>query len=163
MQAHPVRIWVDADACPNVIKEVLFRAADRLGVEVTLVANQVIRIPPSRFIRFLQVPAGFDAADARILELMAAGDLLVTADLPLAAEALRKGGMVLDPRGEPHTADNIGEKLAMRKLMDELRSGGLQAGGPPPLGNAERQAFASRLESLLANRSAGAKPADMES
>lgn len=159
----PTRIWVDADACPNVIKEVLFRAADRLRVEVTLVANQVIRTPPSRFIRFVQVPPGFDAADARILELMQAGDLVVTGDLPLAAEALGKGGFVLDPRGEPHTADNIGEKLAMRKLMDELRSGGLQSGGPPPLGNPERQAFASRLDAFLAARTPGGKPADMES
>jgi uncharacterized protein YaiI (UPF0178 family) len=158
-----MKIWVDADACPNVIKDVLFRAAERSGVQVTLVANQPVRIPPSRFIHFLQVPAGFDAADARILEAVEAGDLVVTADIPLAAEVIRKRGQVLDPRGEPHTAGDIGEKLALRKFMEDMRSSGVEAGGPPPLGNAERQAFARRLESLLAGRSAGGNPADVES
>lgn len=158
-----MKIWVDADACPNVIKDVLFRAAERSGVALTLVANQPVRIPPSRFIRFLQVPAGFDAADTRILDGMGAGDLVITADIPLAAEVIRKGGLVLDPRGEPHTADDMGEKLALRKFMEEMRSSGVEAGGPPPLGNAERQAFARRLEFLLAGRSAGGNPADVES
>lgn len=158
-----MQIWVDADACPNVIKEVLFRAAQRTQVMLTLVANQIVRIPPSRYIRFLQVPAGFDAADARILQGIESGDLVVTADIPLAAEALGRGGLVLDPRGEPFTADNIGEKLSMRQFMDTLRSGGVEAGGPPPLGNAERQAFARRLEEILARRCAGGNLPDVES
>jgi uncharacterized protein len=158
-----MKIWVDADACPNAIKEVLFRAAERAQVELTLVANQAVRIPPSRFIHSLQVPAGFDAADSRILESIDAGDLLVTADIPLAAEALGKGAGVLDPRGEPYTADNIGERLAMRQFMDTLRSSGVAAGGPSSPGNAERQAFARHLERMLAHRPPGANRPDVES
>ncbi len=145
-----MRIWVDADACPNVIKDILFRAAGRAQVTLTLVANQPIRIPPSQFIKALQVPAGFDVADNKIVELTEAGDLVVTADIPLAAGVIAKGGHALDPRGEIYTKDNIKERLAMRKLMDELCSSGIDTGGPAAFGNADRQAFASKLDRFLA-------------
>ena len=145
-----MRIWVDADACPNVIKDILFRAAERAQVTLTLVANQPIRTPPSQFIKALQVPAGFDAADDRIVELTEAGDLVITADIPLAAGVVEKGGYALDPRGEFYTKDNITERLAMRKLMDELRSGGVDTGGPATFSNADRQVFANRLDRFLA-------------
>jgi uncharacterized protein YaiI (UPF0178 family) len=146
-----VRIWVDADACPNAIKEILFRAADRNRVQVTLVANAPLRIPPSPFIATLQVPHGFDVADNRIVELADAGDLVVTADIPLAAGAIGKGAFALDPRGETYTKDNIGERLSTRKFMDELRSSGVDTGGPAAFGNSDRQAFASRLDKFLAS------------
>jgi|SRR5579859_103542 len=145
-----MRIWVDADACPNVIKEILFRAAERAEVILTLVANQPIRTPPSQYIKALQVPAGFDVADNKIVELAAAGDLVVTADIPLAAGVIDKGGHALDPRGETYTRDNIKERLAMRKLMDELRASGIDTGGPSTFSNADRQAFANRLDRFLA-------------
>jgi uncharacterized protein YaiI (UPF0178 family) len=148
-----MRIWVDADACPNVIKDILFRAAERAKVTLTLVANQPIRTPPSQFIKALQVPAGFDVADDRIVELVEAGDLVITADIPLAAGVIEKGGCALDPRGEFYTKDNIKERLAMRKLMDELRSGGVETGGPAIFGNADRQAFANKLDRLLSGNS----------
>lgn len=144
-----MRIWVDADACPNVIKDILFRAADRAQFTLTLVANQPIRTPPSQFIKALQVPAGFDVADDRIVELTEAGDLVITADIPLAAGVLEKGGHALDPRGEIYTKDNIKERLAVRKLMDELRSSGVDTGGPAIFSNADRQAFASKLDRFL--------------
>jgi uncharacterized protein YaiI (UPF0178 family) len=144
-----MRIWVDADACPNVIKDILFRAAERARVTVTLVANQAIRTPPSQFIRALQVPAGFDVADDRIVELVEAGDLVITSDIPLAAGVIDKGGHALDPRGEAYTGDNIKERLAVRKLMDELRSSGVDTGGPASFSNADRQAFASKLDRFL--------------
>ncbi len=146
-----MRIWVDADACPNVIKDILFRAADRAHVTLTLVANQPVRIPPSPYIKALQVPAGFDVADDRIVELTEAGDLVVTADIPLAAGVIEKGGHALDPRGETYTKDNIRERLAVRKLMDELRSGGVDTGGPATFSNADRQAFANKLDRFLSN------------
>ena len=145
-----MRIWVDADACPNVIKDILFRAAERTQVILTLVANQPVRIPPSPYIKALQVPAGFDVADNRIVELTEAGDLVITADIPLAAGVLEKGGHALDPRGETYTKDNIKERLAVRKLMDELRSSGVDTGGPATFSNADRQAFASKLDRFLA-------------
>ena len=145
-----MRIWVDADACPNVIKDILFRAADRAHVVLTLVANQPVRIPPSQYIKALQVPAGFDVADDRIVELTEAGDLVITADIPLAAGVIDKGGHALDPRGEIYTKDNIKERLAVRKLMDELRSSGVDTGGPATFSNADRQAFANRLDRYLA-------------
>jgi uncharacterized protein YaiI (UPF0178 family) len=144
-----MRIWVDADACPNAIKDILFRAAERAQVPLTLVANQPVRTPPSRFIRTLQVPSGFDAADDRIVQLVEAGDLVVTADIPLAAGVIGKGGHALDPRGELYSADNIREKLAIRKLMDELRSSGVETGGPASFSAADRQAFAGKLDRLL--------------
>ena len=145
-----MRIWVDADACPNVIKDILFRAATRAHVTLTLVANQPIRTPPSPFIKALQVPAGFDVADNRIVELTEAGDLVITADIPLAAGVIDKGGHALDPRGETYTKDNIKERLAMRKLMDELRSSGIDTGGPAIFSHADRQAFANKLDRFLA-------------
>jgi uncharacterized protein YaiI (UPF0178 family) len=144
-----VRIWVDADACPNVIKTILFRAAERAQVMLTLVANQPIKIPPSQYVRALQVPPGFDVADERIVELVHAGDLVITADIPLAASVIEKGSYVLDPRGDTYTKDNIKERLAMRKLMDELRSGGIDTGGPATFSVADRQAFANRLHGFL--------------
>ena len=147
-----MRIWVDADACPNAVKDILFRAAEREHVNLTLVANQPVRIPPSRYIQALQVPSGFDVADDRIVELTEAGDLVITADIPLAAGVIEKGGHALDPRGEIYTRDNIKERLAVRKLMDELRSSGVDTGGPATFSNADRQAFASKLDRFLAAR-----------
>jgi len=147
-----MRIWVDADACPNVIKEILFRAAERTGVEVTFVSNQALRIPASRHVRTIQVERGFDVADDRIAALLASGDLVVTADIPLAAIVVEKGGHALNPRGELYTPENIRERLAMRNLMDELRSTGVATGGPAVLGKRERQAFANQLDRLLARQ-----------
>lgn len=144
-----MHIWVDADACPNVIKEILFRAADRRQVMLTLVANAPVRIPPSRFVRTMQVPGGFDEADRRIAELMQSGDLVVTADVPLAAEAVGKGAQALSPRGELYTNDNVKERLAMRNLMDELRKTGVATGGPATLSLSDRQAFANQLDRFL--------------
>ena len=145
-----MRIWVDADACPKVIKDILYRAAERTGIELTLVSNQALRIPPSRLIRAIQVPRGFDVADQRIADDLAAGDLVITADIPLAAAVVGKGATALDPRGELYTDANIRERLAMRNLMEELRSTGEATGGPAPLGNRERQQFAAALDRLLA-------------
>ena len=145
-----MKIWVDADACPVVIKEIIFRAADRTGVEVTLVANQFIRVPPSRNIRFLQVAAGFDVADNEIVKRLEAGDLVITSDIPLAADAIEKGALALSPRGEMHTADNIRARLNMRDFMDTLRASGVDTGGPPAMSQADRQAFANHLDRLLA-------------
>jgi len=147
-----VRIWVDADACPGVIKDILFRAAERARVEVTLVANQPVRTPASRYVRFLQVPAGFNVADQRILELVAADDLVITADIPLAAAVIDKGGVALNPRGELYTQENVRERLALRNFMDELRGSGVDTGGPAALGPRDRQAFANQLDRLLARR-----------
>ena len=144
-----MQIWVDADACPVVIKEILFRAADRTQVTTTLVANQLIRVPGSKFIRSVQVPAGFDVADAEIVRLLAPGDLVVTADIPLAALVLAKGGYALNPRGEFYTPDNIAQQLSMRAFMEELRSGGVDTGGPAPFGQADRQNFANQLDRHL--------------
>lgn len=144
-----MQIWVDADACPVVIKEILFRAADRKQVVTTLVANQLIRVPGSKFIRSVQVPAGFDVADAEIVRLLAPGDLVVTGDIPLAALVLAKGGYALNPRGEFYTPDNIAQQLSMRAFMEELRSGGVDTGGPAPFGQADRQNFANQLDRHL--------------
>ncbi|MBI5005509.1 MAG: YaiI/YqxD family protein [Nitrosomonadales bacterium] len=145
-----MRIWVDADACPKVIKEILFRAADRLQIQTTLVANKLLYCPPSQFIRALQVPAGFDVADNKIVQLCETGDLVITADIPLAAEVIAKGGHVLDPRGEFYTRDTIRERLSMRNFMDTLRSSGVETGGPPSLSQSDRQAFANQLDRFLA-------------
>ena len=147
-----MRIWVDADACPSVIKDILFRAANRAEVPLTLIANQMLRVPPSRWIRALQVPSGFDVADQRIAQDAAAGDLVVTADVPLAAQVIAKGAVVLDPRGELLNADNIQERLTMRNFMEGLRSSGVETGGPAALSSGDRQAFANKLDSLLAKR-----------
>lgn len=147
-----MRIWVDADACPNVIKEILFRAAQRLQIELTLVANADLRVPASSFIKTLRVEKGFDVADNRIVELVEKDDLVITADIPLAAAVVDKGGHALNPRGELYTPDNIKERLAMRNLMEELRSSGQISGGPPAINNSDRMAFANSLDRLLAKR-----------
>jgi uncharacterized protein YaiI (UPF0178 family) len=145
-----MHIWVDADACPGVIKDILFRVAERLQLNVTLVANQLMRVPGSRFIRALQVPIGADVADAEIVERLAAGDLVVTGDIPLASLVLDKGGFALNPRGEFYTHDNIKQQLSMRAFMEELRSGGIDTGGPAPFGQGDRQNFANALDRHLA-------------
>jgi uncharacterized protein YaiI (UPF0178 family) len=151
-----MQIWVDADACPIVCKEILYRVAERRQLMVTLVANQLMRVPGSRFVRALQVPAGADVADLEIVQLLAAGDLVVTADIPLASLVLDKGGFALNPRGEFYTVDNIAQHLSMRAFMEELRSGGVETGGPAPYGNGDRQNFANQLDRHLA-RALGAK------
>lgn len=144
-----MQIWVDADACPNMIKEVLFRVADRLEVQVTLVANKLLRTPPSRFIRAIQVPAGFDVADNEIVRLLEEGDLVITGDIPLAADVLGKGGRPLNPRGEFYTLDNIQQYLTMRTFMDELRSSGVDTGGPSAFSQGDTRAFANQLDRFL--------------
>ena len=146
-------IWVDADACPRVIRDILYRAAERCQTTVTLVANQAIDIPRSRHIRMLQVPSGFDVADNEIVSRIEAGDLVVTADIPLAAEAVEKRAQALSPRGERFTPDNIRERLNMRDFMDTMRASGLAGGGPPALSASDRQAFANGLDSYLASLS----------
>jgi hypothetical protein len=142
-------IWVDADACPNVIKEILFRAAERVQMPLTLVANQNLRIPPSKFIRSLRVPAGFDVADNEIVRLCSPEDLVITADIPLAAEVLEKGAAALNPRGERYTSSTIRQKLTMRDFMDTLRASGVQTGGPDTLSQRDRQLFAAELDKWL--------------
>ena len=143
------QIWVDADACPRAIKEILFRAADRLGMTVTLVANQPLQVPGSRYIRSVRVASGFDIADSHIVQQAQAGDLVITADIPLAAEVVAKGCMALSPRGELYAEDNIRQRLRMRDFMDMLRSAGVDTGGPDPFRQADRQAFANQLDRLL--------------
>jgi len=145
-----MHIWIDADACPGVVKEILFRAAERLQIDTTLVANRLLRTPPSRFIRAVQVPAGFDVADAHIVEQVAHGDLVVTADIPLAAAVLERGAHALNPRGEMYTTANIAERLSMRNFLEELRSSGVQTGGPATFSQADRQAFGAALDRFLA-------------
>ena len=147
-----MKIWVDADACPAAIKDILYRAAHREQIPLTLIANQMLRVPPSPWIRALQVPSGFDVADQRIVEEAVSGDLVITADIPLAAQAIAKGACVLDPRGDLLDKSNIEERLTMRNFMDGLRSGGIDTGGPAAFSAADRQAFANRLDSLLAKR-----------
>jgi len=144
-----LKIWVDADACPGPIKDILFRAAERLKVPLTLVANKPLRTPPSPYIRAIQVPAGFDVADDRIAAEAQGGDLVITADIPLASAAIAKGAHVLDPRGERMTPENIQERLALRGFMEELRLSGVQTGGPAPFSTRDQKAFADRLDRLL--------------
>ncbi|MFV0550129.1 MAG: YaiI/YqxD family protein [Limnobaculum xujianqingii] len=144
-----MQIWVDADACPNVIKEVLFRAADRAQVMVTLVANQYIKTPPSPYIRSMQVASGFDVADNEIVKRTEPGDLVITADIPLAAEVLEKGGAAINPRGERYSPATIRERLTMRDFMDTMRSSGIQTGGPSTLNQRDRQQFANELDKWL--------------
>jgi len=148
-----MHILVDADACPAVIKEILFRAAERKHIPLTLVANQPLRTPPSRYIRAMQVESGFDVADRRIVDMVEHGDLVISADIPLAAAAIEKGGHVLTPRGEWYTLDNIRQRLSMRNFMEELRGAGVATGGPPPLSQSDRKAFADALDRFLAGRS----------
>ena len=147
-----MKVWVDADACPVVIKEILYRAAERVQVELVLVANQPLRVPASRFISTEQVPSGFDVADRRIVEWAEPGDLVVTADIPLAAEVVGKGALALNPRGELYTEETVRERRATRDLMDQLRSTGAVTGGPPTLGKKDRQAFANALDRILTKR-----------
>src|SRR5262249_4917196 len=145
-----MRIWVDADACPQVIKEILYRAADRAQVVTTLVSNMALaRTPTSDFIKTIRVAQGFDGADQRIVQEVQPGDLVVTADLPLAAEVVARGAQALDPRGELYTEDNVGERLALRNLMQELRSGGEMLGGPASFRTSDRQKFANELDRFL--------------
>lgn len=144
-----MHIWVDADACPGVIKEILFRAAERAQISMTLVANQLIRTPPSSYIRALQVPKGFDVADNEIVQRLQAGDLVITADIPLAADVLEKGGHALNPRGEFYSRETIQALLTMRNFMDELRGSGVQTGGPAAFSTSDRRAFANQLDRFL--------------
>lgn len=144
-----MQIWVDADACPSVIKELLFRAAKRTQTQVTLVANQQVPTPGSKFVEMLLVPSGMNVADRRILELVEPGDLVITADIPLAAEVVAQGAQALNPRGELYTDENVGERLAVRNLLDDLRGGGQITGGPANFGSKDRQAFANQLDRWL--------------
>lgn len=145
-------IWVDADGCPNAIRHILFRAAGRTGVALILVANRSLAVPPSPSIRAVQVEQGFDVADHYIAARATAGHLVITGDIPLAAEVMAKGASALSPRGELYHAETIGQRLNMRDFMDTLRSSGIQSGGPPPLGDREKAAFANALDRWLAQR-----------
>ena len=147
-----MHIWVDADACPGVIKEILYRVAERTRLPLTLVANQWLKTPPYPTIRSVQVPKGFDVADHYIADKAEAGDLVITADIPLAAAAIDKGALALNPRGELYSRENIRQALDLRNFMDSLRSSGVNTGGPPAFSQADRQAFANQLDRLLAKR-----------
>lgn len=147
-----MQIWVDADACPKVIKEVLYRAAERVGRPLLLVANQPLSVPPSPFIKAIRVQPGFDVADNYIVQHVQPGDLVITADIPLAAEVLNKSAAALNPRGEVYRHETIKQKLVMRDFMDELRGSGIQTGGPPPLSQTERREFANALDRFLTQR-----------
>lgn len=142
-------IWVDADACPNVIKDILFRAAERCGIELTLVANQWLRTPPSRWVRSMQVPAGLDVADSEIVRRVAPADLVVTADIPLAALVVERGATGIHPRGELYTRENIAQRLSMRNFMESLRGAGIDTGGPQRMDARDRKAFADQLDRWL--------------
>ncbi|WP_374497950.1 YaiI/YqxD family protein [Vogesella indigofera] len=146
---HATIIWVDADACPAVIKDILFRAADRTATRTVLVANQLLRVPPSPHIRAQQVPAGFDVADNHIAQQAQPGDIVVTADIPLAAQVVAKGALALNPRGELYSDATIREALTLRNFMTELRDSGVQTGGPAAFSQRDRQAFAAQLDKLL--------------
>ena len=145
-----MKIWVDADACPVVIKDILFKAANRSKTRMTLVANQHISTPQSQYIQSLRVSSGFDAADNEIVKRLTAGDLVITSDIPLAAEAIEKGATALSPRGELFNPENIRSRLNMRDFMESIRSSGVQTGGPPPLGQTDKQNFANHLDRFLA-------------
>ena len=147
-----MQIWVDADACPVVIKEILFRAAERTKITTTLVANQFLRTPASAYIKAMQVPSGFDVADNRIVLELTVGDLVITADIPLAAQVVAKGAYALNPRGELYTTANIQERLTMRNLVEELRGNGVDIGGPSAFNQADRQAFAAALNRFIAKQ-----------
>jgi uncharacterized protein len=144
-----MKIWVDADACPVVIKEIIFRAAERTRTQVTLVANQYIATPRSHYIHSIQVSQGFDVADNEIVKRMVPGDLVITADIPLASDVIDKGGHALNPRGEMYTTDNIKSRLSMRDFMETLRASGVDTGGPAALNQSDRQAFANQLDRFL--------------
>ncbi|NRB42543.1 MAG: YaiI/YqxD family protein [Pseudomonadales bacterium] len=143
-------IWVDADACPNVVKEILFKAAKRAEINVVFVANQFLRLPPSPWLQMQQVESGFDVADDKIVEQVQAGDLVITSDIPLAAEVIEKKALVITPRGEPYTPQNIGQRLNMRDFMETMRSSAIQVGGgPPPMDSKDKQAFANALDRYI--------------
>ncbi len=144
-----MKIWVDADACPVAIKEILFRASDRTGIRITMVANQPISTPNSKNIDTLQVPKGFDLADNEIVNRVQAGDLVITSDIPLAKDVIDKEGFVLSPRGERYTKDNIRSRLNMRDFLETMRSSGVHTGGPAALSQADRKAFADQLDKLI--------------
>ncbi|RTE85839.1 MULTISPECIES: YaiI/YqxD family protein [Gammaproteobacteria] len=144
-----MKIYVDADACPVVIKEIIYRAAQRKSIDTYFVANQFLKLPPSKFLHRLQVSAGFDVADNEIVRLAEPGDVVVTADIPLAAEVIDKGASAINPRGELYSKDNIRERLNMRDFMDTMRASGEQTGGPPPLSQKDRHAFAASLDRVL--------------
>jgi uncharacterized protein YaiI (UPF0178 family) len=148
-----MKIWIDGDACPNAIKEILFRAAERTGISLTLIANHIVKIPPSRHISFLRVASGFDVADNEIVneivKRLAPGDLVITGDIPLAAEIIENQGQALNPRGELYTRDNIKARLTMRDLMESLRSSGIESGGQAPLSHSDRKAFADQLDKII--------------
>lgn len=149
-----MKIWVDADACPVVIKEILYRAADRTGVQLTLVANQALSTPNSSNIKTIQVAHGFDVADDEIVKRLEAGDLVITSDIPLAAEVIEKGGHALSPRGEMHTKENIGARLNMRDFLDTMRSSGVEmSGGPAAFSQRDKQDFANNLDRFLTKHS----------
>ncbi|MEL0636852.1 MULTISPECIES: YaiI/YqxD family protein [Marinomonas] len=147
-----MRLWVDADACPNVIKTILFRAAERVEIPCILVANQAIAIPPSKWIERRVVSSGFDVADNYIVEHVATPDLVITADIPLAAEVIEKGALAVNPRGELYTRENIKQRLAMRDFMEQMRSSGVQTDGPSTFNQQDRKAFANTLDKVLAQR-----------
>lgn len=144
-----MQIWVDADACPKPVKDILFRVAERTGITITLVANQYLPTPPSRFIKFLQVQSGYDVADNEIVKRLRIGDLVITGDIPLASQVIDKGGHAINPRGELYTQDNIGERLNMRDFMDTLRSSGIDTGGYSALNSRDVQTFANQLDKFL--------------
>lgn len=148
-----MQIWVDADACPRVIKEILYRAAERVQCQLLLVANQQLNLPKSPFIRAIRVASGFDVADNYIVQHVTAGDLVITADIPLAAEVIARGARALNPRGEVYHPDTIKQKLTLRDFMDELRGSGVMTGGPPPLNQSERREFANALDRFLSGSS----------
>ncbi len=144
-----MQIWVDADACPTVVKEILCRAAERKEVMLTFVANQPISVPRSRWFKSIQVASGFDVADDEIVARCSGGDLVITADIPLAAQVMEKGAMALNPRGELYSSETIKQRLGMRDFMESLRASGVATGGPPPMGQAERREFANQLDKVL--------------
>lgn len=151
-----MKIWVDADACPVVVKEILFRAADRTGAHLTLVANQALSTPSSPNIRTLQVAKGFDVADDEIVKRLNAGDLVITSDIPLAAEVIEKGGHALSPRGELHSKENIGARLNMRDFLDTMRASGVEmSGGPAAFSQRDKQDFANNLDRFLTKHMSG--------
>lgn len=150
-----MKLWVDADACPVVIRDILFKAARRTGVPLTLVANQFIKTPPVSHIQAIQVPQGFDVADNHIAEHVETNDLVITGDIPLAAEVMEKGAQALNPRGEMYSSETIRQKLNMRDFMDSMRSSGVQTGGPPPMNQRDRMNFANHLDRYLAKHHSG--------
>ena len=152
-----MKIWVDADACPVAIREILFRASNRVGIEVTFIANQQLPLPKSRHMKMLQVPSGFDIADEEIVKRMEPGDLVITSDIPLAADAINTGGFALSPRGERFSKENIGARLNMRDFLETMRASGAITGGPPALNQSDRKAFADELDKLLSKQARNAQ------